>query len=135
MHWKELENQARVFFAEKGIVLKEGKGVDVGIEQTKNHKFDLESLDKRVLVECKAHTWTKGKNIPSAKMAIWDQAMYLFHVSPKGVRKILFVLKDWSQERGKTLAKYYIETNSHLIPKNVEIWEYDEKKKTAKQLR
>jgi len=67
-------------------------------------------------------------------MTTWDQAMYFFHVTPKGYRKIFFVLKDYSVKRQETLAEYYIRTKSHLIPTNVEIWEFDESRKKAMKL-
>lgn len=38
---------------------------------------------------------------------------------------VSFVLKDMSRKRKETLAKYYVRTYRHLIPPNVEIWEYD----------
>jgi hypothetical protein len=58
--------------------------------------------------------------------------MYYFTVAPKGYRKILFVLRDYSEERGETLAEYYIRRYSHLIPNDVEICEYDEIGKNGK---
>jgi len=35
------------------------------------------------------------------------------------------VLKDFSPKRKETLGQHYVRTNWHLIPKSVEIWEYD----------
>ncbi len=55
--------------------------------------------------------------------------------APKGYRKILFVLKDYSVRRRETLAEYYIRTKSHLIPTDVEIWEFDENKKNGMKLK
>ena len=52
--------------------------------------------------------------------------MYYFLVAPPGFRKILFVLKDLGDRRQETLAEYYIRTYRHLIPRDVEIWEFDE---------
>ena len=52
--------------------------------------------------------------------------MYYFLVAPPGFRKILFVLRDMSEWRQETLAEYYIRTYRHLIPEDVEIWEFDE---------
>jgi len=60
--------------------------------------------------------------------------MYYFLISPKDYRKIFFVLKSFSQKRNMTLAEYYIITYKHLIPNNVEFWEYDEENKKAKKL-
>ena len=38
----------------------------------------------------------------------------------------MFVLRDYSVKRSETLAEYYIRTHSHLIPPDVEMWEFDE---------
>ena len=66
-------------------------------------------------------------------MTTWGQAMYLFYATPTGYRKIFFVLKDYSPKRQETLADYYIRTKPHLIPKDVEIWEFDENTNTAER--
>jgi hypothetical protein len=109
--------------------------VEIGINGGKPHNFDLGDEQKKVIVECKAHTWTEGGNVPSAKMTAWNQAMFFFHAAPSGYRKILFVLRDFSQKRNETLGEYYIRTNLHLIPNDVEVWEYDEKQRTAKKIK
>ena len=88
-------------------------------------KFDLGSETPSVVVECKSHTWTVGGNSPSAKMSVWNEAMYYFVATPPHFRKILFVLKD--SLNGETLAEYYIRRYSHLIPADVELWEFDAK--------
>jgi len=62
-----------------------------------------------------------------------DQAMYFFHASPAGFRKIFVVLKDISNKRNETLCDYYIRTKNHLLPKDVEIWEYDESENSAER--
>ena len=100
--------------------------IPVGIEsQKKNHAFDLGSSSPKVIVECKSHTWTSGNNVPSAKLTVWNEAMYYFADSPPEYRKIFFVLRDERVSNGETLAEYYIRMYSHLIPASVEIWEYD----------
>jgi hypothetical protein len=109
--------------------------VEIGISGRKLHKFDLGDERKKVIVECKAHTWTEGANVPSAKMTAWNQAMFFFYAAPTGYRKILFVLKDFSQTRNETLGEYYIRTNLHLIPNDVEVWEYDEERGAAKKIK
>jgi len=68
-------------------------------------------------------------------MTAWNQAMFFFHATPKGFRKILFVLRDFSERRNETLGEYYIRTNPHLIPEDVEVWEYDEIQETAKRIK
>ena len=131
---KDFEKSAMKFFSTQGLYLQENVSVDIGINGTRPHSFDLGDLAEKILVECKSHTWTEGGNVPSAKITTWDQAMYFFHVTPKGYRKIFFVLKDYSAKRQETLAEYYIRTKSHLIPTDVEIWEFDESQKIGMKL-
>ncbi len=38
----------------------------------------------------------------------------------------MFVLYDYSEKRKETLAQYYLRTYKHLVPKDVEFWEYKE---------
>jgi len=132
---RDFEAKAQNFFAEQGLHLHPGMALAIGINGRKSHNFDLGDEQKKVVVECKAHTWTEGGNVPSAKMTTWNQAMFFFHAASLGYRKILFVLRDFSQKRNETLGEYYIRTNHHLIPKDVEIWEYDEKLETAKKIK
>lgn len=132
---KDFENAAQAFFAAKGVHLIPNLSVAIGINGKKEHKFDLGDPDKKVIVECKSHTWTEGDNVPSAKMTTWNQAMYFFHAAPHGFRKIFFALRDFSEKRQETLADYYLRTYPHLIPADVEIWEFDEKKNQGKQLK
>ena len=87
------------------------------------HKFDLGSESPPVLVECKAHTWTSGGNSPSAKLTVWNEAMHYFQCAPKGYRKILFVLRD--ERNAETLAEHYLRRYGHLVPDDVEVWEYN----------
>lgn len=53
---------------------------------------------------------------------------------PRGYRKVFFVLKDFSEKHRETLAAYYLRTYEHLIPCDVEFWEYDTATKTAERL-
>jgi hypothetical protein len=82
--------------------------------------------NENVLVECKCHKWTDGNNAPSAKMSIWNEAMFYFRLAPKKFRKILFVLRASNPKNGKTLTEYYIENYYHFIPKDVIFYEYSE---------
>lgn len=60
--------------------------------------------------------------------------MFYFYVTPEDYRKIMFVLKDRSDKRNETLAEYYLRTYNHLVPSDVEFWEYDESTKNAEKL-
>ncbi|GAB4577761.1 MAG: hypothetical protein Fur0022_04930 [Anaerolineales bacterium] len=131
----DFEVVVRQFFAKQGLILKPRITVSIGINGTKPHNFDLGNKSEKVLVECKAHRWTESGNTPSAKMTTWNEAMFFFLAAPSDYRKILCVIRDFHQKRNETLAQYYIRTNSHLIPKDVEIWEFDEAKGTASRLK
>lgn len=125
---RDFELAAQRFFANKGLALDLNIKIPVGIgDLKKDHAFDLGCLDEKVLVECKSHKWTTpNDNVPSAKLTVWNEAMYYFFATPSGYRKIMFVLRDYSAKRKETLAEYYIRTYIHLIPEDVELWEYDE---------
>jgi hypothetical protein len=72
--------------------------------------------------------------MPSAKMTVWNEAMYYFVCAPSGYRKILFVLRDLRSTNKEALADYYVRTYGHLIPSDVEIWEYDDKSEKVRKL-
>jgi len=133
---RDFELAAQNFLVNEGLYLELNIKISVGIgDVKKDHAFDLGCLDKKILVECKSHKWTApNDNVPSAKLTVWNEAMYYFLASPAGYRKIMFVLRDYSEKRKETLAEYYIRTYRHLIPEGVELWEYDESKMSAVQL-
>ncbi len=126
---KRFERLAMATLAERDISVVKNFSVNVGVHRKKKpHSFDLGSEEPPILVECKSHKWTSSGNVPHAKMADWNEAMYYFNCSPRKYRKIFFV-RLHERPKGKrkeTLAHYYIRTYQHLIPKDVEIWEYDE---------
>ena len=123
---RDFETAAQDYFRQKGISLRKGHSVQIGVSRKKDRQFDLGSDYPPVLVECKSHTWTQGGNIPSAKITVWNEAMYLFLLAPKRFQKVLFVRRDFSERRSESLAEYYVRNYGHLIPDDVEIWEYDE---------
>ena len=132
---KEFELLTQDFFEQQGLSLSRGFKVPVGVNSVKKiHAFDLGCTNKRVLVECKSHKWTSGNNVPSAKLTVWNEAMYYFLASPENYRKIMFVLRDYSEKRSETLAEYYLRTYAHLVPGDVEFWEYDPLNSTAVQM-
>jgi len=133
---KEFEAKAKSFLATIGLLLEKNVSIEIGIEgKKKAHKFDLGNPVDKIIVECKSHTWTETENIPSAKMTSWNQAMYYFYAAPRGYRKMFFALKHYSKKHKQTLAAYYLRINDHLIPSDVEFWEYDEDKKIAHKIK
>ena len=97
---RDFEAKAQVFFAQQDLYLTPGMAVEIGINGRKSHNFDLGDEQKRVIVECKAHTWTEGGNVPSAKMTAWNQAMFFFYAAPSGYRKI-FICSQGFQSKKK----------------------------------
>lgn len=130
-------DQARAFFLTQGITLEKRIVVDIGIESKKKpHRFDLGSTDPKILVECKSDTWNESSQCwPGARMNAWTESMYYFHAAPKDCRKIFFVLKDISTKYCMTLATYYLGAYEHLIPSDVEFWEFDPGEGTARRIR
>jgi hypothetical protein len=129
---REFEANARQFFANRGIALNQNLKVMVGIgAQKKGHAFDLGCDAQKIIVECKSSTWTTGANIPSAKLTVWNEAMYYFSLAPADYRKVMFVLRHECSKRGLTLATYYLKTYGHLVPPDVEFWEFDEMARDA----
>ena len=128
---RDFETAAQEYFLQHGVSLQRDFSVEIGVAGRKERRFDLGSDSPPVLVECKSHTWTSGGNVPSAKITVWNEAMYYFLLAPRGFQKVLFVLRDFSEERGESLAEYYAKTYDHLIPGDVEIWEFDESKSSV----
>ena len=119
------ETIAQEWFRKEGILLQKNYRVEIGLANKKVREFDLGSGEPPILVECKSHKWTNSGNVPSAKITIWNEAMYYFLLAGEGFRKVLFVLRDFSEKRGESLAEYYVRSCNHLIPDDVEILEYD----------
>lgn len=133
---KDFELAAQMFFKTKeNLPLMRGISMWLGVgEQKKKHDFDLGCKKQKIIVECKSHTWVPS-GVPSAKMTKWNEAMYYFAIAPKGHRKIMFVLRDYNRKKKETLAEYYLRTYFHLVPADVEFWEYDEKTACATRIR
>ena len=85
---QKFEQKAVAVLAEYGIEVETDFSVDIGVSDVKKtHKFDLGREFPSVLVECKSHRWTTGGNIPSAKLTVWNEAMYYFLCAPSKYRK------------------------------------------------
>jgi hypothetical protein len=124
---RDFETVAQIHLARHGINTQTRFKLSIGVGgRCKQHGFDLGSSEPSVVVECKSHCWTEGDKVPSAKMAVWNEAMYCFSLVPKDVRRILFVLRHCRASSGESLVDYYLRTHGHLAQPGVEIWEYDE---------
>jgi len=133
---REFEGIARTFFAGRGIALEPNLQVLIGAgAEKKAHSFDLGCDAQKIIVECKSHRWTATTNVPSAKLTVWNEAMYFFTLAPASYRKIMFVLRHDCARRSMTLAGYYLRTFGHLVPTGVEFWEYDETVRDVKRIR
>lgn len=130
---REFEADAFAYFAQnEGLSLTPSFLVSLGVSDLrKPHRFDFGSTEPAVLVECKSHNWTDSGNMPSAKVTVWNEAMYYFHLAPAHFKKILSVLEARHDRQSKTLAEYYVHINGHLIPKEMGIIEFNPLTKSA----
>ena len=131
---RDFETAAQEYFRKQDVRLHRNYSVPIGASTKKERQFDLGSDSPHMLVECKSHKWTSGGNVPSAKITVWNEAMYFFLLAPQEYCKVLFVLRDFNGERGESLAEYYVRNHGHLIPDGVEILEYDEDMSTTRQV-
>lgn len=131
----DFESAATRALLAAGIKVERNFAVAIGVGALKKkHRFDLGSGNPLTVVECESHRWTTGGNVPSAKLTVWNEAMYYFALCPLGFRRIFFVLRDFSQSRGMTLAEHYLSRYLHLAPEGVEFWEYDEATQSVRRL-
>lgn len=128
---RDFENIAAEYFRVQGVDVRSNFRLPVGHARKKERQFDLGSHDPQLIVECKSHRWTAGGNIPSAKITVWNESMYYFHLAPASFRKVMFVLRDLDARRNETLAEYYVRNYGHLIPDGLELIEYDEQNRRA----
>ncbi len=130
---KDFATIVKLILEREGFNLTPEFSVRIGAAaEKKPRRFDFGSKRPPVLVECKRHTWTVGANAPSAKMSVWNEAMYYFALAPKTHRRILAVARD--VRSGRSLAEYYLSRFRHLVPVGVEIWEFDLVKATGKRV-
>ena len=123
---RAFEERVRKILTEHGLRLESGHKVPCGLSLVrKNHAFDLGSGNPKVIVECKSHTWTSSGNVPSAKMKNWAEAMFYFHMSPPNYRKIFVVERSVRPGRPESLLTYFLRTQAHMIPPDVEFRELD----------
>ena len=124
---RAFEERARKVLAKHGLRLESGHRVPCGLGPVrKNHAFDLGSGNPKVIVECKSHTWTSGGNVPSAKMKNWAEAKFYFHMVPPEYRKLFVVERSVRPGRPESLLAYFLRTQAHMIPPDVEFRELDD---------
>lgn len=132
---QSFEDDVKLFFEAQNLSLARDFKVNLGVHLLKKpRKFDLGSADPPIIIECKSHRWTGGQNIPSAKITVWNESMYYFHMAPHEFRKLFVVARAFCVRRRCTLAEHYVRNFRHLIPSDVEIWEFNEDKKTAERM-
>lgn len=95
----------------------------------KLHNFDLANERATVFVECKNYTWTASGNIPSAKLAFCNEAIFLLRLLPVTCEKWLVMMKATHPKRNETLAEYYCKAYKHLFG-DVRVAEYDHETNT-----
>ena len=123
---RSFEERTREVLAKHGLRLESGHKVPCGLgQERKSHAFDLGSGNPKVIVECKSHTWTSGGNVPSAKMKNWAEAMFYFYMAPPDYRKIFVVERSVRPGRPESLLTYFLRTQAHMIPPDVEFRELD----------
>lgn len=122
------------YFDSRGIKLEPQYKVKIGFGSVKKeHSFDLGN--EQMLVECKNFTWTSGGNSPSAKLSSLAEVMLIFQAIDAGYSKLLFMAKSRknAKRNSETLVEHYIKSYGHLIPSEIEIWEFDETNLTAEK--
>ncbi|HAM40348.1 MAG: hypothetical protein A2Z92_06145 [Omnitrophica WOR_2 bacterium GWA2_63_20] len=114
--------KGKAFQMKAGTVLGEYFGVRFKLDQalpigkpTKLHKFDLVSENGRYVGECKNYRWTRGRNMPSAKMAVVNEAVFLLKHLPRRITRFVVMRKDLKWDGKETLAQYYERTYRHLL--------------------
>lgn len=108
-------NEVRlVLGTELGIHLSEELAIGIG-EPPKPHRFDLGNRDANIAVECKAFTWTKGGNMPSAKITTAREAVLFLQWLPADWTRILAMSRSTRPTHQESLAQYFVRLNRHLL--------------------
>lgn len=113
-----------------GVRFKLDQAIPIG-NPPKLHRFDLVSEDRRYVGECKNYGWTRGGNMPSAKMAFVNEAVFYLKHLPSGTTRFVAMRKDARWNGQETLAEYYERTYRHLLS-DVMILELDFRKGTPR---
>ena len=96
------------------VVFQTGYAIEIG-DPPKKHRFDLVSTDLKYIGECKNYSWTETGNIPSAKMAFLNEAVFYLQHLHNSPNRFLVLRKDMHERHVETLAEYYYRINRHLL--------------------
>lgn len=121
------EEKVSKLFLGFNIILEKQKKIDIGINKKKEHAFDFGN--SKILIECKAHTWTESECVPSGKLKNWADAMFSFYLAPQNYKKLFFVERSYAQRHCKSLLEYFVEHYYYLIPADVILIDYYTKNK------
>ena len=81
----------------------------------KPHYFDLATRGRNIVAECKAFSFTRTGNTPSAKITtIREATMYLRSIQGK-VARVLIVKRDAHPKSGETLGRYFVRLNANQL--------------------
>ena len=108
---------AQVLGRHFGLTLQTDQPIEIG-EPAKAHKFDLVGFRGGTLThvgECKRYSWTATGNVPSAKMAVLNEALLYLSLLPDDVRRFIVMPRAVHARRHETLAEYYCRTYRHLL--------------------
>lgn len=97
-----------------GVQFHNGYAIEIG-DPPKKHRFDLVSTDLSIIGECKNYSWTETGNIPSAKMAFLNEAVFYLQHLKNTQNRFLVLRKDMHERHVETLAEYYYRINRHLL--------------------
>jgi hypothetical protein len=117
-HWRDFQEITRRFFEEQtGLEIAE----EVELELPSGRwRADLVSLDRSMVIECKSYTWTKGGNVPAAKLE--HARMACARLAQTTARRKALVFQD-DQVKGNSLATHFVRLNRALLG-GIETWGY-----------
>ena len=123
------------YLQRKGYRVKPEYSVEIGLGnlRKKAHRFDHGC--KSMLVECNSMIdgWWKQS---SAKISALNESMIYFHAAPSSFRKMMFISKTGKKgmRNPETFAEHYVRLYGHLVPDDVEVWEFDGETLVSRQL-
>lgn len=119
--WKNFENLVEGYFEDTLGVQFENQ-VPQDDADGGRHKFDVVSIDREIVIECKSHTWTRGGNYPAAKAT--DALVTVEHLKRHSAKRKLLVFQD-DRMQGKSLAETFVRRNKERLS-GIEVWVYSD---------